>query len=510
MSKLNFFDGILVSSGQKGLMNVAEEYLQKLLKKEPISNVYIVEQAPFARGKFATVRKCTHRETNVEYAAKFIRKRRRAMDHSPDILHEVAVLSAAAGSSRIVALHEVYETPSEMALILELAAGGELQRILDEQEGLEELQAARFMKQILQGLSFLHNHNIAHLDLKPQNLLLTGEYPNCDIKLCDFGISRVIQNGVEVREILGTPDYVAPEVLSYEPISLATDIWSVGVLAYVLVSGFSPFGADTKQETFLNISKCKLDFPEELFQKISTEAQDFISASLKLDPRKRPSVKECLAHPWIASVGDNVVCIHCDECITDITSNGNNSESLSEECETTIENVNEDKSKVCEKIELNDNLSFNTLNIIRSFTHYCEKSCSRKTGEEIICNGNKENDSSYKDEEHKYSPVKEKENVELIINGHPKSEKGHIIVKTSSSSDATILKSGSDSEEEKDSPVNKRPKNCIAGRRSSYPIASNPSSTQRGSQCCHPSAPHSPDLRVNQHHSNITSPVETC
>ncbi|CAG2057839.1 unnamed protein product, partial [Timema podura] len=89
------------------------------------------------------------------------------------------------------------------------------------------------MKQILEGLNFLHAKNIAHLDLKPQNLLLTGVYPDCDIKLCDFGISRVIQAGAEVREILGTPDYVgyrspgpsAPEILSYEPISLATDIW---------------------------------------------------------------------------------------------------------------------------------------------------------------------------------------------------------------------------------------------------------------------------------------------
>ncbi|PSN34505.1 hypothetical protein C0J52_13393 [Blattella germanica] len=148
-------------------------------------------------GKFAAVRKCTHRQTGVAYAAKFIRKRRRAMDQRQDILHEVAVLKLSASSSRIVRLHEV-------------ADGGELQRVLDTEEGLEEVQAIRVMRQILEGLSFLHDNNIAHLDLKPQNMLLTAEYPDCDIKLCDFGISRVIQN--------------APEILSYEPISLATDI----------------------------------------------------------------------------------------------------------------------------------------------------------------------------------------------------------------------------------------------------------------------------------------------
>lgn len=88
------------------------------------------------------------------------------------------------------------------------AAGGELQRVLDTDECLGELEARRAMRQILEGLLYLHDRNIAHLDLKPQNLLLTSDEPNSDIKLCDFGISRVIEPGTEVREILGTPDYV--------------------------------------------------------------------------------------------------------------------------------------------------------------------------------------------------------------------------------------------------------------------------------------------------------------
>ncbi|KAE8739837.1 hypothetical protein FOCC_FOCC014660 [Frankliniella occidentalis] len=255
-----------------------------------------------ARGKFAAVRKCTHRVTSVEYAAKFIRKRRRSMDQRQEILHEVAVLRLAgrAGSARIVRLHEVYETPQEIAIVLELAAGGELQRVVDLQDGLQEVEAVQVMRQVLEGLIFLHDHNIAHLDLKPQNMLLTGNYPECDIKLCDFGISRVIRSGIEVREILGTPDYVAPEVLSYEPISLATDIWSVGVLAYVLLSGYSPFAGDTKQETFCNISQCTLNFPEELFEGVSEDARDFIRTTLQTDPGCRLSARQCLEHPWLS------------------------------------------------------------------------------------------------------------------------------------------------------------------------------------------------------------------
>lgn len=105
------------------------------------------------------------------------------------------------------------------------------------------------------------------------------------LKLCDFGISRIVEEGGKVREILGTPDYVAPEVLQYEPLSLKTDIWSVGVLTYVLLTGCSPFGGDTKQETFLNISQCALTFPDELFEDVSPVAIDFIKCALRIKPQ---------------------------------------------------------------------------------------------------------------------------------------------------------------------------------------------------------------------------------
>lgn len=302
MGEKGFCEGIELNLIQKGLLNIGNDLINTIIKSEPITNLYDVEHTPFARGKFAAVRRCRHKVTGVSYAAKFIRKRRRSMDRQ-DILHEVAVLHLASFSRcpKIVRLHDVFETPTEMAIVLELAAGGELQTIVDLQEGLEEREAIIVMRQILQGLEFLHNHNIAHLDLKPQNLLLATEYPELDITLCDFGISRVIQGGVEVREILGTPDYVAPEILSYEPISLATDIWSVGVLAYVLLSGYSPFAGDNKQETFCNISQCNLSFPEELFDGVSETAKHFIQATLRTKPGLRLNATECLSHPWLSS-----------------------------------------------------------------------------------------------------------------------------------------------------------------------------------------------------------------
>ncbi|KYQ48730.1 Serine/threonine-protein kinase 17A [Trachymyrmex zeteki] len=250
------------------------------------------------RGKYATVRRCRERSSGRQWAAKFLRKRRRAQELRAEALHEVAVLDAAAHCSRLVSLHQVFETNTEMVLVLELAPGGELQMILDRDEVPEERQVARLLKQILDGIAFLHSLNVAHLDIKPQNLVLTGEFPDCDVKLCDFGISRYISHGADIREILGTPDYVAPEVLNYEPISLATDMWSVGVLLYVLLTGCSPFGGDTKQETFCNISRCRLDFPDDLFEDVSEEARDLMRKLMVKDPNERLTVTECLQHPW--------------------------------------------------------------------------------------------------------------------------------------------------------------------------------------------------------------------
>ncbi|GIY32045.1 hypothetical protein CDAR_411361 [Caerostris darwini] len=264
--------------------------------------IQVLELSGFAKiwkGKFATVRHCRHRATGSEYAAKTMRKRRRAADVRHEIVHEIHVLELSAHHPNIVQLHEVFETPSEIFLVLELVEGGELQRVLDDEESLGERDAAHLLRQILVGLAFLHEHNIAHLDLKPQNLLLTKPFPEGEVKLCDFGISRLITRGIEVREIVGTPDYVAPEVLHYEPISLATDMWSVGVLTYVLLSGHSPFAGDTKQETFCNITRGELDFPQDLFGDVSDAAIDFMQRLLVREPRERMSVEECLSHPWL-------------------------------------------------------------------------------------------------------------------------------------------------------------------------------------------------------------------
>ncbi|TRY79217.1 hypothetical protein TCAL_05887 [Tigriopus californicus] len=251
------------------------------------------------RGLFATVRKCTHRETGIQYAAKFSSRIRCGVDCSMEVLHEIAMLYICNESNKIVHLKDVFQNRYEIILVLEYAPGGDFQSVLDEDMVPFEEDVQGFLKQIIEALKFIHDKDIAHLDIKPQNIVLMGQFPNCEIKLCDLEVARVIQKGESIREIIGTPDYVAPEILSLDSITLAADIWSLGVLAYVLLTGFSPFGGDSDQETLRNISNAQLDFPSELFEGVSDQAKDFISQCLKRKPSERPTIKECLQHQWL-------------------------------------------------------------------------------------------------------------------------------------------------------------------------------------------------------------------
>ncbi|XP_051994859.1 serine/threonine-protein kinase 17A-like [Xyrauchen texanus] len=273
------------------------------IRTDPFKNSYDLVGKELGRGKFAVVKKCVEKTTGKEHAAKFLKKRRKGLDCRGDILNEIAVLESAEANPYVVALHEVYETTAEIILVLECAAGGEIfnQCVADNDEAFTEKDVIRLARQILKGVSCLHQNNVVHLDLKPQNILLTSAQPLGDIRIVDFGLSRRMDSTSEVREILGTPEYVAPEILNYEPISTATDMWSIGVLTYVMLTGESPFLGDNKQVTFLNISQVNLDYSEEVFQGISDLAVDFIQSLLIKNPKKRATAEQCLCHPWLNS-----------------------------------------------------------------------------------------------------------------------------------------------------------------------------------------------------------------
>ncbi|XP_034937556.1 probable serine/threonine-protein kinase MARK-A [Chelonus insularis] len=291
---------------KEGLVHVEESQFSGVIKSEPISVHYEIDPKPFASGQWTKVYRCQSKSTGIQYAAKYSSKARFNVDCSTELHHEIALLSLCSQSPRVVHLHDVYETSKEIILVMEYAPGGDLQTLIDGDLVPLESDVVHFIKQLVEGLAYLHDRNIAHLDIKPQNLVMMGSFPECDIKLCDFEISRVVLEGMEVREILGTPDYVAPEILHYEPITLAADMWSLGVTTYVLLTGFSPFGGETDQETFQNISTGEVDFPEELFEDISSQAKDFVTKLLVLDPSARMSAKQCLRHEWLRDTPNQV------------------------------------------------------------------------------------------------------------------------------------------------------------------------------------------------------------
>ncbi|KAM4829743.1 death-associated protein kinase 2 isoform 4-T10 [Thomomys bottae] len=135
-------------------------------------------------------------------------------------------------------------------------------------------------------------------------MLLDKNIPIPHIKLIDFGLAHEIEDGVEFKNIFGTPEFVAPEIVNYEPLGLEADMWSIGVITYILLSGASPFLGDTKQETLANITAVSYDFDEEFFSQTSELAKDFIRKLLVKETRKRLTIQEALRHPWITSKGE--------------------------------------------------------------------------------------------------------------------------------------------------------------------------------------------------------------
>ncbi|XP_032386713.1 death-associated protein kinase 3 [Etheostoma spectabile] len=254
-------------------------------------------------GQFAIVRKCKEKSTSIEYAAKFIKKRRLSSSRRgvsrEEIEREVNILREIQHSN-IITLHDIFENKTDVILILELVSGGELFDFLAEKESLTEEEATQFLKQILDGVQYLHSKRIAHFDLKPENIMLLDKNaPNPRIKLIDFGIAHQIKAGNEFKNIFGTPEFVAPEIVNYEPLGLEADMWSIGVITYILLSGASPFLGETKQETLTNISAVNYDFDEEYFSNTSELAKDFIRRLLVKDPKKRMTIDDSLQHPWI-------------------------------------------------------------------------------------------------------------------------------------------------------------------------------------------------------------------
>ncbi|KAK7866658.1 hypothetical protein R5R35_000274 [Gryllus longicercus] len=285
-------------------------------KSEPFEECYDVYEE-IGKGQFAVVRRCVEKSTGNQFAAKFMRKRRVCRGVSSEDIEREVKLLLQLKHKNIVSLHQVFESRQEVVLVLELIEGGELFHYVSKRDRLDENEAAHFIRQILEALEHMHNNNVAHLDLKPENILLLN-HESLHIKLIDFGLSQQLAPDTRLRAMFGTPEFVAPEIVNYEPLSLGTDMWALGVITYILVSGASPFLGDDKQETFSNVVAGIYSFDDEYFSNVSELAKNFISQLLVKEPSERATVSDCLQHIWLqtysaAPVVDNVKIIEESE-----------------------------------------------------------------------------------------------------------------------------------------------------------------------------------------------------
>uniref|UniRef100_A0A646QDX3 Myosin light chain kinase, smooth muscle n=1 Tax=Hemiscolopendra marginata TaxID=943146 RepID=A0A646QDX3_9MYRI len=249
------------------------------------------------RGKFGVVYRCQEIKSGRTLAAKFINTPTKG--DRQDVEREVEIMQLLQ-HPRLLQLYDAFDDgKKEMVLILELIEGGELfERVIDEDFVLTEKVCGIFMRQICEGVQFMHSKNILHLDMKPENVLCLSKTGN-RIKLIDFGLARKYDPKKDLQILFGTPEFVAPEVINFENVSYTTDMWSVGVICYVLLSGLSPFMGDTEGETMANVTMGIYDYSDESFDEISDEAKDFIDKLLVKDMKKRLTSGQCLEHPWL-------------------------------------------------------------------------------------------------------------------------------------------------------------------------------------------------------------------
>lgn len=248
------------------------------------------------RGKFGIVYRCTDKTTGLSLAAKFIPTPKK--EDRRNVEREIEIMRALQ-HPRLIQIYDAFENGKTMCVVLELIQGGELfERVIDDDFVLTEKSCTIFMRQICEGVDFIHKQRILHLDMKPENILCLTKTGN-RIKIIDFGLARKYDPAKKLQVLFGTPEFVAPEVVNFDAIGYGTDMWSIGVICYVLLSGLSPFMGSTDVQTMANVTIGHYDFDDDAFQNISENAKDFIRKLLVKDMNARPSAKEALNHVWL-------------------------------------------------------------------------------------------------------------------------------------------------------------------------------------------------------------------
>ncbi|CAD5185195.1 unnamed protein product [Musa acuminata subsp. malaccensis] len=216
-----------------------------------------------------------------------------------DVRREVRILSSLTGHKNLVQFFDAYEDEDNVYIMMELCKGGELlERILSRGGKYSEEDAKTVIVQILSVVSFCHLQGVVHRDLKPENFLFTSEDEKCTLKAIDFGLSDFVKPDERLNDIVGSAYYVAPEVL-HRSYGTEADMWSIGVIAYILLCGSRPFWARTESGIFRAVLKAEPSFDESPWPSLSSQAKDFVKKLLNKDYRKRMTAAQALCHPWL-------------------------------------------------------------------------------------------------------------------------------------------------------------------------------------------------------------------
>jgi len=268
-----------------------------------ITDVYEIKDE-LGKGAFSVVKLVINKKTGEKCAVKIIDKKSASTEQDAKRLKTEVEILKKVNHPNIVGLKDMFETDTELDLVMELVTGGELFDKIVEKGQYTEKEASIIVQKLLKAVEYLHSINIAHRDLKPENLLLKS-INDTEVMLSDFGLSKIVGQESMMETACGTPYYVAPEVLSASGYDKEVDLWSVGVITYLILCGFPPFYGESLPEVFEQIMKAEYDFPDPYWTEVSSEAKDLIQKLLVVDPKKRLTATQALTHTWIQKEGSN-------------------------------------------------------------------------------------------------------------------------------------------------------------------------------------------------------------
>ncbi|KAH6813252.1 Calcium-dependent protein kinase family protein [Perilla frutescens var. frutescens] len=271
-------------------------------KTANIRDLYVLGHK-MGQGQFGTTYLCTEIATGLQYACKSISKRKLiSKEDVEDVRREIQIMHHLAGHKNIVTIKGAYEDPLYVHIVMELCNGGELFDRIIQRGHYSEHKAAELTKIIVGVVEACHSLGVMHRDLKPENFLLVNKDDDFSLKAIDFGLSVFFKPGQIFTDVVGSPYYVAPEVLlkHYGP---EADVWTAGVILYILLSGVPPFWAETQQGIFDAVLKGSIDFDSDPWPLISESAKDLIQKMLCMHPADRLTAHQVLCHPWISENG---------------------------------------------------------------------------------------------------------------------------------------------------------------------------------------------------------------